>query len=103
MPLRLPPRRASATARFPLPPKPSVAAFHGGQGFSVTPDRADLDVDVRTPAFDAHDAETFARKAVVEPDAELPAPAPAKVVRGATRPPFRPAEDEQPTTALREG
>ncbi|MGZ2359858.1 peptidase dimerization domain-containing protein [Streptomyces sp. 372A] len=61
----------------------SVTAFHGGQGFSVTPDRVDINVDVRTaPGFDAHDAETLVRKAVAELDAELPAPAPTEVTPG---------------------
>ncbi|MGI5341916.1 hypothetical protein ACQEVS_33175 [Streptomyces sp. CA-181903] len=33
-----------------------MAAFHGGQGFSLTLDRVDINVDIR-PRFDAHDAE----------------------------------------------
>ncbi|MGW4750277.1 M20 family metallopeptidase, partial [Streptomyces sp. NPDC004290] len=63
----------AAGAEFGLPPKLSVTAIHGGEGFSVAADRCDLNVDVRTtPAFDAHDAETLVRKAAVELDAELP-------------------------------
>ncbi|WBB58654.1 M20/M25/M40 family metallo-hydrolase [Streptomyces sp. WMMC500] len=86
---------------FPLPPKVSVTAFHGGEGFSVIPDRVDLNVDVRTtPGFDAHDAETLVRKTVAELDAELPAPAPTEVAPVAVWPPFRLAEDEQPAGAL---
>jgi succinyl-diaminopimelate desuccinylase len=57
-------------SQFPLPPKLSVTSFHGGQGFSVTPDRCDLNVDVRTtPGFDAPDAQMLVRKAVAELDA----------------------------------
>ncbi|MFF4407779.1 M20 family metallopeptidase [Streptomyces sp. NPDC001262] len=86
---------------FPLPPKLSVTSFHGGQGFSVTPDRCDLNVDIRTtPTFDAHDAETLVRKAVAELDAELPAPKPTEVTPVATWPPFRLTEGEQPAAAL---
>ncbi|ARZ65770.1 peptidase dimerization protein [Streptomyces albireticuli] len=86
---------------FPLPPKLSVTSVHGGQGFSVTPDRCELNVDVRTtPGFDAHDAETLVRKAVAELDAELPAPASTEVTPVAAWPPFRLAEDEQPAAAL---
>ncbi|MBP8532337.1 M20 family metallopeptidase [Streptomyces sp. MK37H] len=86
---------------FPLPPKLSVTSFHGGQGFSVTPDRCDLNVDIRTtPTFDAHDAETLIRKAVAELDAELPAPKPTEITPVATWPPFRLAEGEQPAAAL---
>ncbi|MFW6690169.1 M20 family metallopeptidase [Streptomyces sp. MAR4 CNX-425] len=86
---------------FPLPPKLTITAFHGGQGFSVTPDRVDLNVDVRTtPSFDSHDAETVVRKAVAELDAELPVPAPTDVTPVAAWPPFRLADDEQPAAAL---
>lgn len=86
---------------FPLPPKLSVTAFHGGQGFSVTSDRVDINVDVRTtPGFDGHDAETLVRKAVAELDAELPVPVPTTVTPVSAWPPFRLTEDEQPAAAL---
>ncbi|MFD7895500.1 peptidase dimerization domain-containing protein [Streptomyces sp. NPDC059743] len=92
---------AEGGSEFPLPPKLSVTAFHGGQGFSVTPDRCELNVDVRTtPAFDAHDAEMLVRKAVAELDAELPAPKPTAINPVATWPPFRLTENEQPAAAL---
>ncbi|MEU5083063.1 MULTISPECIES: M20/M25/M40 family metallo-hydrolase [Streptomyces] len=88
-------------SQFPLPPRLSVTAFQGGQGFSVVPDRVDINVDVRTtPGFDAHDAETLIRKAVAELDAKLPAPAPTEVTPVAVWPPFRLTEDEQPAAAL---
>ncbi|MEU6242953.1 M20/M25/M40 family metallo-hydrolase [Streptomyces sp. NPDC047024] len=86
---------------FPLPPKLSVTAFHGGQGFSVTPDRADLNIDVRTtPGFDAADAETLVRKAVAALDAELPAPVSTEVTPVASWPPFRLSPIQQPAAAL---
>ncbi|MFI1161993.1 M20 family metallopeptidase [Streptomyces sioyaensis] len=86
---------------FPLPPKLSVTSFHSGQGFSVTPDLCELNVDIRTtPTFDAHDAETLIRKAVAELDAELPAPKPTEITPVASWPPFRLREDEQPAAAL---
>lgn len=86
---------------FPLPPKLSVTAIHGGQGFSVTPDRVELNVDVRTtPAFAARDAEALVRGAVAALDAELPAPTPTDITPVATWPPFRLAADEQPAAAL---
>ncbi|MEU5690126.1 peptidase dimerization protein [Streptomyces venezuelae] len=92
---------AAGAPGFPLPPKLSVTAFHGGQDFSVTPDRCDLNVDIRTtPTFDGHDAETLVRKAVAELDAELPTPTPTEITPVATWPPFRLAEDEQPAAAL---
>ncbi|MFD8911157.1 M20 family metallopeptidase [Streptomyces sp. NPDC059575] len=86
---------------FPLPPKLSVTAFHGGQGFSVTPDRADLNIDVRTtPGFDAADAEALVRKAVAALDAESPAPASTQVTPVASWPPFRLSATQQPAAAL---
>lgn len=86
---------------FPLPPKLSVTSFHGGQGFSVSPDRCELNIDVRTtPAFDAHDAETLIRKAACELDTALPAPKPTEITPVASWPPFRLEEDEQPAAAL---
>ncbi|WP_405775680.1 M20 family metallopeptidase [Streptomyces sp. NBC_01538] len=88
-------------AEFPLPPKLSVTACHGGQGFSVTPDRCDLNVDVRTtPGFDAHDAETLVRKAIAELDAELPIQSPTEISLVATWPPFQLTDTEQPGAAL---
>ncbi|MFB6524859.1 M20 family metallopeptidase [Streptomyces sp. NPDC056399] len=86
---------------FPLGPKLTVTAFHGGEGFSVTPDRVDINVDFRTtPSFDAHDAETLVRKAAIELDAELPAPFPTRVTKVASWPAFRLEENEQPAAAL---
>ncbi|MER5890870.1 M20/M25/M40 family metallo-hydrolase [Streptomyces sp. NPDC001941] len=92
---------ADDASGFPLPAKLSVTAFHGGQGFSVTPDRVDINVDIRTvPGFDGHDAEALVREAVAELDAELPAPAPTEVTPVAEWPPFRLVTDEQPAAAL---
>ncbi|MEU6932929.1 M20/M25/M40 family metallo-hydrolase [Streptomyces sp. NPDC046374] len=86
---------------FPLPPKLTVTAFHGGQGFSATPDRVDIHVDIRTtPGFDAHAAETLVREAVTALDTALPAPLPTAVTPVAAWPPFRLAEDAQPAAAL---
>ncbi|MFD7531968.1 hypothetical protein ACFV8E_30965 [Streptomyces sp. NPDC059849] len=61
---------------FPLPPKLSVPSFHGGQGFTVTPERCNPNVVVRTtPTFGAHDAQTLVRKAVAELPRSTPLPA----------------------------
>ncbi|MFF5503143.1 M20 family metallopeptidase [Streptomyces roseolus] len=92
---------ADGASGFPLGPKVTVTAFHGGQGFSVTPDRVDINVDVRTtPHFDAHAAETLVRKAAAEVDAELPGPVPTSLSEVASWPPFRLEADEQPAAAL---
>lgn len=54
---------------FPLPPKPSVTSCHGGQGFSVTPGRCDLNVDIRTTPTSpgAHRGHSRRRLAVLPP------------------------------------
>ncbi|WP_245797571.1 M20 family metallopeptidase [Mangrovactinospora gilvigrisea] len=86
---------------FPLAPKLSVTAIRGGEGYSVVPDRCELNVDVRTtPGFDAGEAETLVRKAVAELDADLPAPRPTEITPVASWPPFRLTEGDQPAAAL---
>lgn len=93
--------QTDGASSFPLLPKLSVTSFHGGEGFSVTPDRCDLNVDIRTvPTFDAHDAEALVRKAVAELDAEMPTPRLTQITPMTAWPPFRLAEDEQPAAAL---
>ncbi|MFF7816090.1 M20 family metallopeptidase [Streptomyces sp. NPDC007945] len=92
---------ADGASGFPLGPKLTVTAFHGGRGFSVTPDRVDINVDTRnTPHFDAHAAETLVRRAATEVDAELPGPVPTSLSKVASWPPFRLEADEQPAAAL---
>jgi len=96
----LPGRPPEGTA-FPLPPKLSVTAVRGGEGFSLTADRCELNVDVRTtPAFYAHDAETLVRKVVDELDAEMPGPAPTGIEQIAFWPPFQSQPGQQPAAAL---
>lgn len=88
-------------SRFPLPPKLSVTALHGGEGFSTTADLCVVSVDVRlTPGFDAHDAETLVRKAVAELDGALPGPRPTDVEQVAAWPPFQLQPGQQPAAAL---
>ncbi|MGW6418140.1 M20 family metallopeptidase [Streptomyces sp. NPDC055055] len=86
---------------FPLGPKLTVTAFHGGEGFSVTPDRVDINVDVRTtPSFDARSAEALVRRAVGELDTALAVAVPTTVTEVAAWPSFRLREHEQPAAAL---
>ncbi|MEU5136972.1 M20/M25/M40 family metallo-hydrolase [Streptomyces californicus] len=97
------PGRPEAGALFPLPPKMSVTAVHGGEGFSVTADRCDLNVDVRTtPVFGARDAETLVRGVAAELDAELSGPAATQVTPLASWPPFQLQPHEQPAAAVLE-
>ncbi|MFE2432177.1 M20 family metallopeptidase [Streptomyces sp. NPDC059373] len=90
-----------AGAGFPLPPKLSVTAIHGGEGFSVTADRCTVNVDVRlTPTFDAEDAHTLLRKAVAELDGSLPGPRPTTIEPVAAWPPFQLGATDEPAAAL---
>jgi succinyl-diaminopimelate desuccinylase len=64
---------APAAPAFPLPPCMSVTTIEGGQGFSVTPDRCELGLDVRlTPHFDAEAAKALVTSFVAELDARDP-------------------------------
>lgn len=95
------PRAPGAGAEFPLPPKVSVTAITGGQGFSVTPDLCSLNVDVRTtPAFTGRDAEMLVREAVARLDAELPVSRSTEVAEVACWPAFRLRPDEEPAAAM---
>ncbi|MFF6914596.1 M20/M25/M40 family metallo-hydrolase [Streptomyces sp. NPDC012466] len=90
-----------ASGEFPLPPKLTVTYCHGGEGFSVVPDRCEIGVDVRTtPGFDARAAEHLVRATVTGLDTAMPSPRPAEVTAVASWPPYRLAEDEQPAAAL---
>ncbi|MFD4479870.1 M20 family metallopeptidase [Streptomyces sp. NPDC058471] len=86
---------------FPLPPKLTVTAVHGGQGFTVSADRCELNLDIRTtPTFGAKDAEALVRRAVDTLDTELPGPMPSHIEHHVDWPPFRLDSHEQPAAAL---
>lgn len=58
---------------FPLPPKLTVTAIHGGEGFSVIPDVCTVNVDVRlVPSFRPEEATALVTAAAREVDKRLP-------------------------------
>ncbi|WP_245642457.1 M20 family metallopeptidase [Nonomuraea candida] len=60
-------------AEFPLPPKLTVTAVNGGEGYSTVPDLCVLHVDVRlTPALGAEEALELLRSTLAELDAAWP-------------------------------
>jgi succinyl-diaminopimelate desuccinylase len=63
-----------ASEAFPLPPKLTVTAMHGGEGsggYTIVPDRCMVHVDVRlTPAFDAAAATALLEQEAVAVDRE---------------------------------
>ena len=86
---------------FPLPPKVSVTACHGGEGFSVVPDLCVLNVDIRlTPAFDAEAAEAMLSAAVADLDERLPRPRRTTFEVVASWPPFQLQGAQEPAAAL---
>ncbi|MCX4635600.1 peptidase dimerization domain-containing protein [Streptomyces platensis] len=95
------PQLPGPDSRFPLPAKVSVTAISGGSGFSVTPDRIDLNVDVRlTPAFNATDAAACVHGSVRQLDTEMPGPAPTNVSVVASWPPFQLTPKDEPAAAM---
>lgn len=86
---------------FPVPPRLTVTAIGGGEGFSVVPDRCEISVDVRTtPGFGPADAERLVRRLVGEFDAGAPGPRPTEVAPVASWPAYRLHRDRQPAAAL---
>jgi succinyl-diaminopimelate desuccinylase len=58
---------------FHLPPKLTVTAIHGGESYSVVPDKCTVDVDVRlTPSFAQAAAVALVHKVVAEIDERYP-------------------------------
>jgi succinyl-diaminopimelate desuccinylase len=92
---------------FPLPPRLTVTAIGGGEGFSVVPDRCSLNVDVRTtPGFGPPRAERLVRGVVAAFDeattaeAGTPGPRPTEVEPVAAWPAYRLDGAAQPAAAL---
>ncbi|NYV78287.1 M20/M25/M40 family metallo-hydrolase [Streptomyces sp. UH6] len=91
---------------FPLPPRLTVTAIGGGEGFSVVPDRCDVNVDVRTTVeFGPRAAERLVRAVVTAFDAEgreagAPRPRPTDVEPVASWPAYQLDGDRQPAAAL---
>ncbi|MEU3557313.1 M20 family metallopeptidase [Streptomyces fragilis] len=86
---------------WPLPPRLTVTAIGGGEGFSMVPDRCEIKVDVRTtPGFGLAEAERLVRGVVTAFDAAVPGPRPTGVDAVAAWPAYRLERDRQPAAAL---
>ncbi len=63
-----------------LPPKLTVTAIHGGEGYSVIPDHCAVDVDVRlTPSYAQQTAKTLIEQTVAELDEQFPTGKPCTI------------------------
>jgi len=75
---------------FGLPPKLTVTAIQGGEGYSTVPDRCVVNVDVRlTPTFDAAAACAVLEKTVATLDRRWSTVPPCTIEAGASWPPYR--------------
>jgi succinyl-diaminopimelate desuccinylase len=87
---------------FTLPPKLTVTALRGGQGFTIVPDRCEVDVDVRlTPSFDAAAAGQLVVAAVAEADHRWPTGQASRVEVAGSWPAYRLPSDSALSTTLR--
>jgi succinyl-diaminopimelate desuccinylase len=78
-----------ASDGFPVPPKLTVTAIHGGEGFSVIPDVCTVNVDVRlVPTFMPEEAAALVRAAVREVDERMPSARATDVAFEESWPPY---------------
>jgi succinyl-diaminopimelate desuccinylase len=95
---------AATDDAFPLGPKVTVTALHGGEGFSVVPDRCTVAVDVRlTPACDAAWAAQLVDDVCRRLDDDCPGARPTVVEAGATWPADRLPASSPLAAALQAG
>jgi succinyl-diaminopimelate desuccinylase len=86
---------------FPLPPKLTVTAIHGGEGYSTIPDLCVLNVDVRlTPTFEAEQALALLGSTLAGLDAAWPDTPPTGLDITTRWPAFALPEDEPLRAAL---
>ncbi|MGP4104396.1 M20 family metallopeptidase [Nonomuraea sp. KM90] len=86
---------------FPLPPKLTVTAIHGGEGYSTIPDLCVLNVDVRlTPLFEAEQALALLDSTLTRLDADWPDTPPTDLAVTTHWPAFALPEHEPLRAAL---
>jgi succinyl-diaminopimelate desuccinylase len=73
-----------------LPAKLTVTAVHGGEGYSIVPDRCEVHVDVRlTPSFGADAARGLLEQLVATVDRRWPTVGPTEIRYEESWPPYR--------------
>jgi succinyl-diaminopimelate desuccinylase len=88
---------------FPLGPRITVTAIHGGEGYSIVPDRCIVSVDVRlTPRYDAMWADSLVRHLCRSLDETIPSPRPTTVEPETTWPAYRLSPTSRVAAALRD-
>ena len=87
---------------FGLPPKLTVTAVHGGEGYSIVPDRCVVNVDLRlTPTFAQPAATALLERVVAEVDRQRPTAAATTIIYAESWPAFRLRDDSPIAAALR--
>jgi succinyl-diaminopimelate desuccinylase len=84
-----------------MPPGLTVTAIHGGESYSIVPDRCTVDVDVRlTPSFDAVAAQALIEETVAELDRGQPTERATAIEFSETWPAYQLAESAPLRRAL---
>jgi succinyl-diaminopimelate desuccinylase len=84
-----------------LSPRLTVTAVHGGQGYSITPDRCDIDVDIRlTTSYTRENAQDLIENTVTTFDAQYPTGSPSSIVFHDSWPAYRLADVSPVRAAL---
>lgn len=88
---------------FPLDPKLSVTAIHGGKDFSTIPEECSVQIDVRlTPSFDSTLATAFLKEVVAEVDEGYPTRRFSSIVFEESWPAYKLADSSLLLKALQE-
>ncbi|KAA8881862.1 M20 family metallopeptidase [Nocardia colli] len=99
--LRSAPLPAAVDRSFPLSPKITVTAIHGGEAFSLTPGLCTINVDIRTtPEFTDKDAGELLTRVVTDIDNAWPTTQPTVIDQLPAWPPFRLPDDAPLAVAL---
>jgi succinyl-diaminopimelate desuccinylase len=84
-----------------LAPKLTVTAIHGGEGYTIVPDRCTINIDVRlTTEFGDDAASTLLHQIVTGVDQQWPQTRPAEISMRQTWPAYKLGEDTAIRTAL---
>jgi succinyl-diaminopimelate desuccinylase len=84
-----------------LPPRLTVTAIHGGEGYSIIPDRCEVSVDARlTPTFDRAAAEELVRHLAEVVDRQVPGARPSEIRARESWPAYRLPDDAPISRAL---
>lgn len=89
---------------FPIGPQVTVTRIRGGAGFSIVPDKCDLNIDIRlTPDFDALAASAWLENIIRQLDDGMPSPKPTGIRKLNSWPAYRLDSRSRLASNLKEG